>query len=74
MNLEGIYCIPLVIRQSFFFQNDPRNLDPSYKMDLDLQDCLGRIKLVHCISAKFHRTDLAICSHSREGKLCLIPE
>ena len=33
-------------------------------MDLDLWDFLGRVKLI----AKFHRTDLVICSHSREGK------
>ena len=49
----GIYCISLVIRQRFFFfQNNPKNLNPSYKMDLDLLDCLGRVKLV-----SFH-TDL----------------
>ena len=45
------------------FQNNPKNLDLS-KTDLDLWDCLGRIKLI----AKFHRTDLVICCHSREGK------
>ena len=28
------------------YQNNPKNLDPSYKMDLDLWDCLGRLKLV----------------------------
>ena len=28
------------------FQNNPKNLDPSYKMDLDLWDCLGRVNLV----------------------------
>ena len=39
------YRISLVIRQSFSFQNNPKNLDPSYKMDLDLWDCLGRLKL-----------------------------
>ena len=33
-------------------------------MDLDLWDCLGKVKLI----AKLHRTDLVICSHSREGK------
>ena len=27
-------------------QNNPRNLDPSRKMDLDLCDCLKRVKLV----------------------------
>ena len=30
----------------FFFQNIPKDLDPSYKMDLDLLDCLGRVNLV----------------------------
>ena len=24
----------------------PRNLDPSYKTDIDLWDCLGRVKFV----------------------------
>ena len=41
------YCISSVIRQSLHsFQNNPKNLDPSGKMDLDLWDCLGRVKLV----------------------------
>ena len=41
------YCISSVLRWSlFYFQNDPKNLDPSYKMDLDLWDCLGRVKLI----------------------------
>ena len=41
------YPISSVIRQGFFsFQNNPKDLDPSYKMDLDLSDCLGRVKLV----------------------------
>ena len=43
---EEIYCISMVIRQRFSFQNNPNNLDPSYKMDLDLWDCFGRVKLV----------------------------
>ena len=30
----------------FSFRNNPENLDPSYKMDLDLWDCLERIKLI----------------------------
>ena len=30
----------------FSFQNNPKDLDPSYKMDLDLWDCLGWVKLV----------------------------
>ena len=29
--------------ESLSFLNNPKNLDPSYKMDLDLGDCLGRI-------------------------------
>ena len=32
--------------RAFDFQNNPKNLDPSYKMDLDFWDCLGRVKLV----------------------------
>ena len=32
--------------QFFSFQNNPKDLDPSYRMDLDLWDCLGRVKLV----------------------------
>ena len=36
-----------VYKTEFFsFQNNPKDLDPSYKMDLDLLDCLGRVKLV----------------------------
>ena len=35
-----------VYKTVFSFQNNPKNLDPSYKMDLDLWDCLGRVKLV----------------------------
>ena len=27
----------------FSFQNNPKNLDLSYKTDLDLWDCLGRV-------------------------------
>ena len=38
--------IVFVIRQIFSFQNNPKNLDPPYKMDLDLWNCLGRVKLV----------------------------
>ena len=34
------------IMEFFSFQNTPKNLDPFYKMDLDLCDCLGRVKLV----------------------------
>ena len=41
------YCISLAIRQCFIsFLINPKNLDPSYKMDLDLWDCLGRVTLI----------------------------
>ena len=44
---KGYYRISSDIRRIFFsFQNNPKDLDPSYKMDLDLWDCLGRVKLV----------------------------
>ena len=42
----------------FSSQNNPKDLYPSCKMDLDLKDCLGRVKIG--IIAKFHRTDLVI--------------
>ena len=40
---------------SFFIQNNPKNLD--------LLDCIGRVRLV-----LYSKIDLLICSHSREGK------
>ena len=42
----------------FSFQNNPKDLDPSCKMDLDLWDCSGMVKIG--ITAKFHKTDLVI--------------
>ena len=42
----------------FSFLNNPTDLDPSCKMDLDLWDCLGRVNIG--IIATFHRTDLVI--------------
>ena len=67
-----IYIFVLYFFDYFFFpfQKNPKNLDPSYRMDLDLGDCLGIVKLI--LLRKFHRTDLIICSLSREGKPCLI--
>ena len=40
--------INIFIYKTAFFHsiNNPNNLDPSYKMDLDLWDCLGRVKLI----------------------------
>ena len=32
--------------ESFAFQNNPKYLDLSYEMDLDLWDCLGRVCLI----------------------------
>ena len=46
---KGLMRIPYFFaykREFLSFQNNPKNLDPSYKMDLDLWDYLGRIKLV----------------------------
>ena len=43
------YRIYSVIRWRFFFfsfQNNPKDLNPSCKTDLDLWDCLGRVKLI----------------------------
>ena len=52
-----------------FLPKNPKNLDPSYQTDLDLWDCLGRVKTrIIAIIAKFHRTGLVICSHYREVK------
>ena len=39
-------CISSLIRQIFFLPKQSKNLDPSYKMDLDLRNCLGRVRLV----------------------------
>ena len=41
-----LYHISLVIRWSFSLPKHTKILDPSYKMDLDFLDCLGRVKLV----------------------------
>ena len=50
----------------FKLQISPRNLDPSYKVALDLWDHLRQGKTG--ILAKFRRTESVLCSHSREGK------
>ena len=52
----GSYCISLVIRQRFSFQNNTKNLDPSYKTDLDLWDFFRKGETR--IMAKFQGTDL----------------
>ena len=41
------YCIPLIIYRSFTLQNNPKNVDLSYKMDLEFRDCYaGKISLL----------------------------
>ena len=40
------YRISSVIRRFFSFQNNPKVLDPSFKTDLELWHCLGRVELV----------------------------
>ena len=45
--IMSCYHISSVIRQSFFsFQNNPKSLDASHMMDLDLWGILGRVKVV----------------------------
>ena len=63
VNVEGLPYFLSYKTEFFSFQNNPKNLDPSYKMDLDLWGCSGRVKFV------FHWTDLVICSHFIEGKI-----
>ena len=64
----GLIPIPYFLgyktEELFSFQNSPRNLD---KRDLV---GLFRKGTTHS-KAKFQRTELAICSHSREGKSVL---
>ena len=56
----------------FSFQNNPRNLDPSYKMDLDLWDCFrkGKTRII----AKFHMTVQLFVVIQERVKPCLIAE
>ena len=37
----------------YSFQNSPKNLDASYKTDLDIWDCLGRVKLTYRLIESF---------------------
>ena len=36
----------LWLQVMFFLPKHSKILDPSYKMDLDIRDCLGRVKLI----------------------------
>ena len=42
------------------FQKKLKNLDPSYKMDLDFSDCFGREAQ---LMVEFHKTDLGVWGH-----------
>ena len=77
------YCICLDVRRSLFpSKTIPKDPDPSYKIDLDLWDCLDGSRslgivlegLKTHIIAKFQRMDLVICSHSREGKTPILQQ
>ena len=56
----------------FSFQNNPKNLDPSCKMDLDLWDCLGRLKLM--LQKKFIGLIQLFVVILERGKPCFIAE
>ena len=45
---------------------ESKKLDPSYKMDLEFWDCIGREK--SNLIAEFHNTDFDFGGHSRVGK------
>ena len=47
----------------FFLPKQSQDMDPSYKMDLGFRDCLKQVKLV---LQQNDKTDLVVCSHSRE--------
>ena len=48
MDLSHVGKLPFFFgyKMDISFQNNPLKLDPSYEMDLDLWDCLGRVKLI----------------------------
>ena len=61
-----LYYVSLIIRQKFFL---PKQSQKSRSILYDGSRSLGLFRKgkTHII-AKFHRTDLVICSHSREEK------
>ena len=66
------YCISSVIRISLF---PPKQSQKSRSILEDGFRSLGLFRKGKiCIIGKFHRTDLGICSHSREGKTHLVPK
>ena len=70
---RSTYRVSSVLRRRFFRSKTiPKNLDPSYKTDLDRLGLLGKDKIR--IKSKFQRTDSVICSNPREGGPRLIAE
>ena len=62
----------VIRRRCFSFQNSAKNLDPSYKTDIDLSDCLERVKLV--LPQKFIRLIKLFVDILERRKLRLIAE
>ena len=58
-------------RSSFPFQNNPKNLDLSYKTGLDLCDCLGRVPNNPKNLDPFYKMDLDLCDCLGRVKLLL---
>ena len=51
LHIQACVCVQFTYffgykTEFFSFLNNPKNLDPSYKMDLDLWDCLGRVECI----------------------------
>ena len=50
MDIKTFHLVQTFTIFKFFpdisFQNNPKDLDLSYKTDLDLWDCFGRVKLL----------------------------
>ena len=68
---DTLYRIPYFFgckTEFFSFQNNPKDLDPSCKTDLDLWDCLGRVVVVVVVALLFyvHGKHLRSC---RDGQL-----
>ena len=55
----------IIRRRIFSLPKQPKDLDPSYKTDLDFLDCFRR-QTSHLI-AYLYKTDLDIRGHSRDG-------
>ena len=56
------YCIDLAVRGFVLLKTTPKNVDPSYKVDLDFWNCLGREK------SRIDMTNLHIWCQFAESK------